>query len=370
MKLASVLAGLAGLALIGALLVHFGAASVARSLWAIGAGGFAAICVIHLALIALMGVAWAMLLPGLRPRVGVWARLVRDSASEVLPLSQLGGYVLGARALVVAAVPGSAAAASTIVDVALEFFAQLAYTAIGLFWLLHLDPRSRAALPVGLGLAVALALAAGFFFAQRRGFGGLDRMAAALGRGWAEKTAAGAAALHAAIGEIYRRPAAVWGSFLLHLFCWVASAAEIWLALRLMGVPRGFGVVLVIESLLYAVRSIAFAVPNAVGVQEGAYILLGAGFGLTPAIALALSLVKRGRDLAIGLPVLGVYQLTESRRLWRRAAPAEAPASRAVEMAKPPAEMAGGFLAPLRRKRRDRLHRRGGPSEKHYDARR
>ena len=368
MKLASVVAGLAGLAVIAALLVHFGAAPVARSLSAIGVAGFAAIGAIHLALIALMGVAWAMLLPGLSPWLGVWARLVRDSASEVLPLSQVGGYVLGARALVVAAIPGSAAAASTIVDVALEFFAQLAYTAIGLLWLLHLDPRSRAALPVALGLGVAVVLAAGFLLAQRRGFGGLDRLAATLGRGWAEKTAAGAAALHAAIGKIYERPTAIWASFALHLFCWVASAAEIWLALRLMGAARGFGVVLVIESLLYAVRSIAFAVPNAVGVQEGAYILLGAGFGLTPATALALSLVKRGRDLAIGLPVLGIYHLSESRRLWRRAGPGEPP-DRAVEATNPPAATAGGSLGPPRRRRRDHLHRRGGTSEKHYDAR-
>jgi len=80
--------------------------------------------------------------------------------------------------------------------------------------------------------------------------------------------------------------------------------------------------VLVIESLLYALRSVAFAVPNAVGVQEAGYLLLGAGFGLAPDIALALSLLKRGRDFAIGLPVLGIYQLIEGGRLWRRAPPA------------------------------------------------
>ena len=39
---------------------------------------------------------------------------------------------------------------------------------------------------------------------------------------------------------------------------------------------------LAIESLLYATRTAAFVVPNAVGVQEGAYILLGAAFGLSP----------------------------------------------------------------------------------------
>ena len=90
-----------------------------------------------------MGVAWWALLPGTSPWSAIWARLVRDSASEVLPLSQVGGYVAGARAIAIAGVAGSTAAASTIVDVTLEFLAQLAYTAIALLWLLHLEPRRQ-----------------------------------------------------------------------------------------------------------------------------------------------------------------------------------------------------------------------------------
>jgi len=330
-KAVSVVASVVGLAVIAALVIHFGAAPVARSLLAVGIIGFAAICLIHLLLIALMGIAWWALLPGMSAWAAIWARLVRDSASEVLPLSQVGGYVLGARALALCGVPGDDAAASTIVDVTLEFFAQLAYTAIGLLWLLHLEPHSGVALPAAFGLVLALGLAGGFLVAQRRGFGALNRFAATLGRGWAEKTAAGAATLHAAIAEIYARPAGVWASFVLHLACWIASTAEIWLALRFMNAPRGFGAVLVIESLLYALRSVAFAVPSAFGVQEGAYILLGAGFGLTPETALALSLLKRARDFLIGLPVLGAYQLSESERLWRRAGSAAVRNAAALE---------------------------------------
>ena len=62
----------------------------------------------------------------------------------------------------------------------------------------------------------------------------------------------------------------------------------------------------------------AFAIPNAIGVQEAVYVLLGASFGLTPELALAVSLLKRARDLAIGLPTLGLWQAVESGRLWRR----------------------------------------------------
>jgi len=320
---ASIVAAMAGLALIGVLVGYFGADAVIRSLIAIGWAGFATICLIHLVLIAVMGMAWWALLPGTRLWISIWGRLVRDAASEVLPLSQVGGYVLGARSIALTGVPGTSAAASTIVDVSLEFIAQIAFTGLALAWLIRLWPEAPVALPVATGLAAAAILAAGLLVAQRRGFGSIDRVAGILGRDWLEKTAIGAAALHATIGEIYRRRSRLCASFILHLVCWIAATVEIWLALRLAGTPLDFGVVLVIEGLLYAVRSVAFAIPNAVGVQEGAYIMLGASFGLTPDMALALSLLKRARDLALGLPVLGVCQLLEGRRLWRRVAALE-----------------------------------------------
>ena len=171
-----------------------------------------------------------------------------------------------------------------------------------------------------IGLAAAGILAAGFLVAQRRGFDLFDRLAGALGLGWVDRTAAAAAALHAAITRIYGRRTGLCASFVLHLVCWIAATVEPWLALQFAGVPLGFGEVLVIESLLYAARGLAFAVPNAVGVQEVAYIVLGESFGLTPEMALALSLLKRARDLAIGLPALTAWQLLEGGRLWRRVA--------------------------------------------------
>jgi putative membrane protein len=319
-KLFSVLAAIVGLTAMAALVAYFGVGAVSRPLVAVGWAGFSVICSIHLVLIAIMGIAWAALLPGTSLWVPIWGRLVRDSGSELLPLSQVGGYVLGARAVTLAGLSGTYATASTIVDVTLELFGQLAYTALALSWLLYLRPDAAIAAPVAVGLALAGVLAVAFLAVQRRGFDLLDRFALVLGRGWADKTAAGAAALHVALNNIYGRQARVWVNLLLHLACWIASTLEVWLALRFAGAPLGFPTVLVIESLLYAARSAAFAVPNAVGVQEGAYILLGASFGLTPETALALSLLKRARDLMIGLPALAAWQFLESSHLWRRVA--------------------------------------------------
>ena len=320
-----------GLTALGALVVHFGADAVIRSLVAIGWGGFTAICLIHLALIAVMGIAWWVLAPGAPAWVFIWGRLTRDAGSEVLPLSQMGGTVLGARAVALAGVSGPVATASTIVDLTLEFFAKLAYTAVGLVLLVHLRPDLPVALPITTGIAVAALVAIAFVVVQRHGFALFDRFARALGRGWADRTAAGAASVHTELGRTYRRKSGLWVGFLLHLACWVASALEVWIALHLAGRALDFAAVLVIESLLYAIRTVAFAIPNAVGVQEGAYILLGGAFGLTPEMALALSLLKRARDLAIGLPVLGAWQAVEGGRLWRRLATS----SVALPVAKP-----------------------------------
>ena len=175
--------------------------------------------------------------------------------------------------------------------------------------------------PITTGLAAAALVAIAFVVFQRRGFDLFDRFARALGRGWADRTAASAASVHVELGRIHRRSSGLWTGFLLHLACWVAGALEVWVALLLAGRPLDFAVVLLIESLLYAIRTVAFAIPNAVGVQEGAYILLGGAFGLTPEMALALSLLKRARDLAIGLPALGLWQALEGGRLLRRLAP-------------------------------------------------
>ena len=80
-------------------------------------------------------------------------------------------------------------------------------------------------------------------------------------------------------------------------------------------------------------RSAGFAVPGALGIQEGGFILLGSMFGLGAANAVALSLVKRLPEpiknvggpvgtgsvmkLTINLPLLVYWQALEAALLRR-----------------------------------------------------
>lgn len=335
MKRAAFLGLVGGFVLAAALILHFGLPEVARALEAAGIRGLAAITGLHLVALATMGVAWWAVAGGRAAPAGpgtfVWGRLMRDAGSEVLPLSQVGGYVLGARAILLQGVPAPLAAASTIADVTFEVCSQVVYTMLGVLLLQQLMPETTMALPLLIGLAIAVVAVIGFVLVQHRGASHLDRLAARLARGWLTTLSTAATAVEAEIRRVYAHRGGLLLSFLLHLGAWIGTGLEAWVALRLMGHPLSVAAVLVIESLLYAIRSVAFIVPNAIGVQEGAYIMLGAAFGLSPEVALALSLLKRGRDLLLGIPPLLIWQFFETRRLWLRPVPQRASAPRKGE---------------------------------------
>ncbi len=74
--------------------------------------------------------------------------------------------------------------------------------------------------------------------------------------------------------------------------------------LRLLGHPVSLGRGFIVEALVQALRSAAFMVPGAVGIQEGAVIAACALVGVPPPLALVLALVRRARELLLGVPGL------------------------------------------------------------------
>lgn len=287
--------------------------------------GVVPVLLLRLALVALMGAAWFVLAPrhpGPSYPPFAWARLIRDSASECLPLSQLGGFVIGARALVVgppcvrsaAPITGAFAAASTVVDVTLELVAQLLYLAGGLALLHALRPHLPLIRPLFEGALVLGAAVSAFLLLQRRAARLAERAAMRVLHRWTALAAGTVQALRL-LRTIHASRLRLAGAMLLHLAAWIGNGLEAWLILRLSGHPVPVHVALIIDSLLYGLRSFAFMVPNALGVQEAGYVVLGGLFGLDMPTCLALSLLRRARDVALGAPALLAWQLTEGRRL-------------------------------------------------------
>lgn len=309
----------AGSAAITLFVAHYGLRTIGNSLLEVGWSGFIAVVAFHLAIVVLCGAAWFVLVPH-ADRPAMWpfvlGRLVRNS-SEIVPLTHVGGFIMGARAAAVAGVSGSMSFASTIVDVTMELLAQLIYVALALIIFATMRPGNSLTTFVTLGLSVASIVAIVFTVAQQRGFAVLEVIANRLTLHSTAAAAGGAAAIHRCIAVIYGAFSGPICAFLLHLFCWIAGAAEAWFALRLMRTTPGFAAVISIEGLLCAARAAAFAVPSALGVQEGTYIVLGGLYGVSPGTALALSLLKRARDLTLGIPPLLAWQFIEGGRMWR-----------------------------------------------------
>jgi uncharacterized membrane protein YbhN (UPF0104 family) len=89
---------------------------------------------------------------------------------------------------------------------------------------------------------------------------------------------------------------------------------------RLIGGHISIFSAIAIEALLAALRSATVFVPASIGVQEAGYAALMPLFGLGPEIGLAVSLLRRARDVAVGVPVLLAWQAMESRRALTRQA--------------------------------------------------
>ena len=113
MKLVAILGLCAGLAVATVLVFFYGLDAVGAALLEVGWSGLLAVCAIHVAFVAMVGLAWRSLVPGARPWSLIWARLIREAGADVLALSQIGGLAMGARAATLRGVPGPVAVAST-----------------------------------------------------------------------------------------------------------------------------------------------------------------------------------------------------------------------------------------------------------------
>jgi putative membrane protein len=307
-----------GVVAICAFLVRVGVGPILESLKSLGFVGFAVFCLYTLGVLSLLGMSWFVIVPGvpLRQLPGfIFGRIMREVAADILPFAQVGGFILGVRGACLFGVSTSLAVASTLVDLGAEIAGQLLFTAIGLSILgLHPPPGfpHRVVDPISyVGLTLGVVTAAAFFFSQRFAAGALTRFSAK----WPKQIQDHLSSIQVILTDIYRRPARVALSIGLHLLAWVTAVGGVWLTLGFMGVRMQPSMILVMESLIYLARSVAFFVPGAIGVMEGGYVLLGPVFGLPAEIALSLALIKRGRDLAIGLWAIAVWQILEGKRL-------------------------------------------------------
>ncbi len=271
---------------------------------------------IHAAQLWLSALAWRGLCGRPRPGPVAWWRIrwVREAVNAMLPVAQIGGNIAAVRLLAARGVGQARAAAATVLDVTVEAAAQAAFTLAGIAVLAAVSPDRRwVPWLAGGGAALCLGVA-GFAAAQR--FGLLRLVEAGAARLRRRLPRLDLRGLQAAFVERRRDLRALSAATSLHLLAWLLGVAETWIVLAAIGPLPGAAAAFCIESLGMAARSAGFVVPGALGVQEAGFVLVAGLFGVPPGTAVALSMVKRARELLVGVPGLLVWQGSEG--VWRR----------------------------------------------------
>ncbi len=297
---------------------------VGQVLTILSSAGFGLLLIILLAPpeIVAASEAWRGLFP--RDRIPAFWIALRASwigmaVNTLLPVGTIGGEVVKARVLVLSGRSIADAAAATLVDKTVQAIATLIWGTVGLLllsWLTLEDTLLRAGLigaallAIGIGGFVAIQVFCGVSTLAR--FGGRILPSSAQ-----HATIADAKHFDSMVLAIYRRPGALTRSLAIRLFIQVWLVSEVMLTAYLLGLNIGFTEALMLRALIGAVRGLSFVVPAGLGLQEGAYVALGALIGLPADMMLALSLASRLRETLPNLPALLMWQHDEGRRFWR-----------------------------------------------------
>ena len=314
MKHAARWLSVAGLALAVALFAREDLSAIV-ALLATAAAGLAIAGLSHVVSMTLNARAWQCVLPrATRPSLAAMTCAVwlRESVNGLVPVARIGGELVSYRLLARTRVSRAFAAGSLAVDMAVSLVSQLAFALVGVALLVVRSDDRALTIDVAIAIGVLAALAIAFIATQRRGI--FERVARLASRAWLGRLSAMvpmSRRIDRAIAATYRRPRALVACFGWQLAGWIAGSIEIALALAFLGHPVSATVAVAIEAVIQAVSSVAFAVPGALGVQEGAFVVVGAMLGLDAPLSLALAAARRVRDAVVFFPGLVAWYAIE-----------------------------------------------------------
>jgi len=322
-KAAAYFAGLLGLALLTWLVIHADVPAMLRT-WHLASPVLLWLVPYRMLFFALYAVGWRALLRPFDPagRAGfsylLWVTTVREAVDRLLPVASLGGGVVGVRLVGWRGLPKVQVSATIIVEILLTLITLYLFGVLATLILLgtgaggsHRDVILVLALSLPIPLGSSLLLRYGSIFQRLQRF--LEPLVDLTG-------AEAAVSLDADLRACLARFRTLVAAGTLQFLALVSASLEIWWALRLFDHPVSAGSCIMLEGLSQTLRHLAFIVPAGLGVQEAALVVFGHAVGISTELALAVSAVKRIREVLCGVPPLLSWHWLEARRL-RAAAP-------------------------------------------------
>ncbi|MDA0305952.1 MAG: flippase-like domain-containing protein [Proteobacteria bacterium] len=268
-------------------------------------------------------ITWRLLFePGKEPGfkdvfMALW---IGRAINTLLPVASIGGEVVKARMLILWGHSKPEASASVVVDKTIQVFGVIIWGLIGVALLVHYSVEQELIAYVITGFAVLGAGVAGFVFAQKAGLARVMVNSAhkITKADYFENLKDGAERVDACVRNTYARH----GRFALALF-WrclalVLQTAEVWVAAYILGHPITIMEAMFLKAMTSTISDIAFIIPNAYGIQEGAFVVFGAIIGLPADLMLAISLAIRIRELFVDVPGLVIWQHAEGHHFFQK----------------------------------------------------
>jgi putative membrane protein len=322
-KLAAYAGGVAGLALLVGLVVR---ADFAAMWQTIRSAGWTLLWLppYRLLYFLLYAIGWRALLAPYDPRkrAGLgyifWVTTVREGIDRLLPVASVGGGFAGVRLIGWRGIATAPAAATVAAEIVLTMAVMYVFTAIGLFLLSGLGAANETSQHVLLGLVLSLPIpvVTGLLLRYGSVFERLESFIRPMVGG--NTLSGGAVALDRELRACLSRGGRLIFAGVLALAAFFSGSFEVWFALRSFGHPIDARGAIMLESMIQAMRHLAFVVPAGLGVQEAGLVLFGHLLGISGELALAVSMAKRLREVVCGVPALISWQWAEAARLrWQ-----------------------------------------------------
>jgi len=248
------------------------------------------------------------------------AMWIGRSINVLLPVATIGGEIAKARLIVLWGANAKEAGASVVLDKTIQAVSIIMWGMIGIVLLSQMSVDHAIVWPAIIGSSLLGLGLAGFIVVQHAGmFKGLSSF---LSRfvpliDWDSITHHAHETDHIVRG-LYRDRSRIAMAVWWRVFSLALETVEIWLACYLLNFPISIMEAILLRSMISLLNSILFFIPNAYGIQEGGFVLVGALIGMSPELALAVSLATRLRELIIDLPGLLAWQYVEGRHFFTR----------------------------------------------------
>ena len=251
--------------------------------------------------------------------MGIW--LCR-SVNSLLPVATIGGEIVKARLITLWGGNVNDATASVMVDKTLQAFAVVIWGLTGVTLLLINASDNNLAMLASAGFLILAVSVMIFIYIQKAGiFSFMAKMGGSIIKSdsW-EGIHQSAREVDNVLKALYRDKLRFFSAMFIKALAYMLQTTEVWLACYLLGFPISLFEALMLKSLTATISDVAFVIPNAYGIQEGAYIMIGSIMGIDAELALAISLAIRVREFTVDPAGLLVWHQIETRQLLRKQA--------------------------------------------------